>query len=489
MEPLLEFNRITFALPGRQFVVNASVTVNESLPKVTEFVLRLIRLCDGLEPEQIRAYFGFTNNETKIILDSLVDEQLVRIEDGIAKLTIYASDKFNETVDELPRFSVVKERTDTVDFDLLTFHPVDGRSGLLNPENMVELSLDSENIGSSTRLAEQAYQKHFQRILRIKERTQDRIDIYKISDVRSKRLFFLPVVARVTLNTTAEVVREIDYPDEAPEEFRLGIDTAVSDKLRRPLGVQQTLLEEFIERFDDKVIGQFLSKKGLDFVRYIQSVFVEKSVSYRGTTQPVLGNLYMPDNKDVILDWVKSSFSGERAGTRDEQLLQTSIAWLAPDYPFWGRTSLLDMLIESIEAELPRPGKPKRKNSERVHLLYPAEQSTTRAATNQFRGTKDKSLHFYSGEVMGGRVEVFMVPTRFACVLFHFSPPGNSAAFVPMGFITRNPELMKEAQVIIMESAAHGNAYLGPATFKKEDAKGLNQTFLEQFSFLNYCSA
>lgn len=90
---------------------------------------------------------------------------------------------------------------------------------------------------------------------------------------------------------------------------------------------------------------------------------------------------------------------------------------------------------------------------------------------------------------MGGRVEVFMVPTRFACVLFHFAPPGNSAAFVPMGFITRNPELMKEAQVIIMESAAHGNAYLGPATFKKEDEKGPNQTFLEQFSFLNYCSA
>lgn len=90
---------------------------------------------------------------------------------------------------------------------------------------------------------------------------------------------------------------------------------------------------------------------------------------------------------------------------------------------------------------------------------------------------------------MGGRVEVFMVPTRFACVLFHFAPPGNSAAFVPIGFITRNLELMKEAQVIVMEAAAHGNAYLGPATFKKENENEVRQTFLEQFGFMNFCSA
>src|SRR5919198_1330694 len=125
MEQCREFNRITFALPGCQFVINASVTVNERLPKVTEFVLRLIRLCDGLEPEQIRAYFGLTPKETKIVLEALMDERLIRLEERLVKLTRYAAEKFDETDDELPRFSAVADRTDSIDFDLLTFHLVD----------------------------------------------------------------------------------------------------------------------------------------------------------------------------------------------------------------------------------------------------------------------------------------------------------------------------------------------------------------------------
>jgi hypothetical protein len=89
--------------------------------------------------------------------------------------------------------------------------------------------------------------------------------------------------------------------------------------------------------------------------------------------------------------------------------------------------------------------------------------------------------------MMEGRVEVFFLPTKFACVLFHFAPPGNSAAFVPFGFITKDPMLIEEAHRVIMD-AAHDNCYLGPAEFKERSRKSGKAVFSEQFSFLNYCA-
>ena len=112
----IPLNLITFALPARLFVIHSSVTVNESLPKVTEFALRLIRLCEDIDAEQLAEYFGFSGKETRLLLDSLTDQSLVEFDGTSIRLTPYAESKFY-TDDDLPRFSVVKPRTDSVDFD------------------------------------------------------------------------------------------------------------------------------------------------------------------------------------------------------------------------------------------------------------------------------------------------------------------------------------------------------------------------------------
>lgn len=77
--PAIPLNLITFALPARQFVIHSSVTVDRSLPKVIEFALRLIRLCEDIEAE-LAQYFGFTSKETRLLLESLVDQSLVEFD-------------------------------------------------------------------------------------------------------------------------------------------------------------------------------------------------------------------------------------------------------------------------------------------------------------------------------------------------------------------------------------------------------------------------
>ncbi len=74
--------------------------------------------------------------------------------------------------------------------------------------------------------------------------------------------------------------------------------------------------------------------------------------------------------------------------------------------------------------------------------------------------------------------------------MFHFSPSGNSSALVPFGFVTRSPELVKEAQVLLLELAGSANAYLGKAKLHPKDDTVLSpSTFDEHFGFSNYCSA
>lgn len=482
----IAFNQITFSLPARQFVIDSSVTVNESLPKVTEFVLRLIRLCEVIEPEEIGHYFGLTPKEVRLLLESLSDQSLIAFDGKVVKLTTYAESKFY-TDDDLPRFSVVKPRKDVVDFDLLTFNPIENGTPKSAPNYAVEISVDSDQIGESKRLAERAYHKHFQRILKTRESTNDKIDIYKISNVKSEKLFGIPLEVGFHLGKEASVERLINFEEDAPEEYKLNIEASISNALQRRLNSgQHSLLMEFVNRFEDKVIGQYLSKTEFHFSRYVNDVHVKKNVSYSGTTQALIGNLYMPENAEKILSAVEESLP--LLGRQKASTFQSSVAWLAPDYPFWGKTSLLDEFYFNLQSKLPQPKRKKDVSGEEVRLLYPGSSGSARQVQNQYWSKKEKSFHLYGGEVMGGRVEVLLLPTCLTCVLFHFATPGNTSALVPFGFMSRSPDILKEAHLIIREATDNGQKYEGKVIFQKGGA-GSDTSYEDNFGFLNYCGA
>jgi len=477
-------NVVTFSLPARKFIIQSSVTVNESLPKVTEFALRLIRLCEDIDAEQLAHYFGFTEKETRLLLDSLSDQSLIQFEGAAIQLTPYAESKFY-TDDDLPRFSVVKPRTDAIDFDLLTFHPMRNTGPRKALNYSVELPVDQRQIGESTRLAEQAYQTHFQRILRTKEKTNDKIDIYKISSVKSDKLFGVPLDVGFFLNEDVEVERQINYDEDAPQAYRLGLESAVSDALRSTLTLQQTWLADFVERFSDNLIGQFLSNKSFDFQAYVNAVHVRQEISYSGATQPVIGNMYMPLNAARILAAIKPSLPIIESQSNSSFL--TSAVWLAPEYRFWGRSKHFDDLYFAIQKELPQSKKSKNGAREEVNILYPGTRDSIRDLQSIFWSKPEKALHFHEGYFCGGRVEILLIPLCFACVLFHYAPSGNTSSLVPFGFMTTEPKLLKEAQLLITEVTDGGRRYIGKANYSGGDSRDVS-SYGESFSFLNFCS-
>lgn len=119
-----EFNRVTFGLPIETFRVEANIALDERLPVVTEFVLRLLRICGRVSMASFRDYFGFTDSEALSVIESLTRQGLIELMDDEMQLSLFAIERFEESGGDHPRFSKVELRKDTVTFDLISFTPL-----------------------------------------------------------------------------------------------------------------------------------------------------------------------------------------------------------------------------------------------------------------------------------------------------------------------------------------------------------------------------
>src|SRR5258708_6476837 len=91
----LPIAEVTFALPAQKFTITCAVTTQETLPVVTECVIRLLHVCRSMKPAQIQSFFGFSEAEVSAVIRTLVDERLVEwAEDEELELTSYALERF-----------------------------------------------------------------------------------------------------------------------------------------------------------------------------------------------------------------------------------------------------------------------------------------------------------------------------------------------------------------------------------------------------------
>src|SRR5690606_3329539 len=105
MSESTEFNRVTFGLPVETFRVSAHIALDERLPVVTEFVLRLLRICGHTSLADLRDYFGFNDSEALSLIDSLCRQGLIALNDEDVRLTPFANERFDEAGGDHPRFS------------------------------------------------------------------------------------------------------------------------------------------------------------------------------------------------------------------------------------------------------------------------------------------------------------------------------------------------------------------------------------------------
>ncbi len=486
MNTSYEFNRVTFGLPVETFRISAHIALEERLPIVTEFVLRLLRVCGRVPLSELRDYFGFTDSEAVTLVESLCRQGLTEVMDDDVQLTAFAAERFDESGSDHPRFSKVELKQDTVTFDLISFTPLRAIRGPLPSDNIIKLDADDDVLGSSLERARNAYRKSYPEIASMREDLREKsYGVYSIEDVESKRRSYIPVPVTFSIDNEGQVVRNLDgaFEQIAPPELLQFVNEKITSLIPRTLSIGHPGLEEFIDAFNLQAMSRYLIGKKFDLNGFLTDVYLEQTVKFPRGATPIIGNLYLQGNRKRIL----RRLIDRREGKRRHGRLYSSLAWLAPDYSFWGRGDAFSSTVTALNSALRDSG-----SSDDLYVFVGAEDGSERSITNLFRVPGLRELHFYRSQggnerIMSGRLELMLYPTAFVAALYHVSLPGNSGLWLPVGFISTIPRHLDTAHKLLRQSMGAGR-YNGRAQFKQTDLRIAGQSFEEACPFLNYDS-
>ncbi len=216
-------NEATYSLPCRSFVIDYAVSQKRKLAVVKEFTIRLLYALRDVSPDKIANYFGFTIEETQIVLADLQEEKLIKWDDGNVTLTSYAHDRFEQVNGRAePRFFEVEDQIDNVTFDLLTFKLIsNSASGSISPNNM-EIPLPESAMGNLTEKAKSAFDLQFNSFLEKAKGVDtysDGTELYKINQVYNRNDRLLPVKVQYIITSESVQHPTIRYADKWMDEW------------------------------------------------------------------------------------------------------------------------------------------------------------------------------------------------------------------------------------------------------------------------------
>lgn len=488
MENYIEFNRITYGLPVERFRIEAYIALEERLPVVTEYLLRLLRICGRLPLASIREYFGFTDAEILATIESLSRQGLLEVENDEARLSQFAAEKFDQTGEDYPRFSKVELKSDDVTFDLMTFIPLHNISNNNASDNIIKLEASEESLGRSIERARSAYQNHYHEIASKKSDTRNRAyGIYSIESVESKRKSYVPIPVSFTIDTECQVQRVFDevFERAASGDLLQQITEQISALVPKSISFDISQFSEFIQTFNMQVFSKYLVGNKFNIGSYVNEVHINQTQKFPKGTKPILGNLYLPKNRELIISRLKR----RRQGHQKTAKLSTSLAWLMPDYSLWGRGDSLSETVNTLTDLLREGG-----SFDDLYLCaYADDKNDQQRLAFEYKMSGIKEFHFINTipsmkspekRLFDGKLEILLYPTSFVFVIYHLSLPGTPGLLAPIGFVSTLPKHLDIAHKLLKNNIS-GERYSGRAQ-APHDKRNKPNSFEEAFPFLNY---
>jgi hypothetical protein len=480
-----EFNRTTFGLPVESYRVDSFITKDERLPVVTEFVLRLLRICGPITVPAFRDYFGFSEAESLAVAESLSRQGLVVLRDEHLELSPYAVERFEESAEDYPRFTKVEPRRDSVTFDLLSFSPLPPRGMGMLHDLCLRLKATDEALSRSVERAKSAYFRRFPEIARLSEDLRhNAINVYSVEDIQSKRRGYVPIPMDFSLDEQGQVQRKAEsaFEERAAPELVSAFHEQVSNELPSGAPREMAAFAKFVEVFDIFSFTQYALGKRFELRRFAEDA-ASRSVPLPKGVLPIFGNLYLEHNLELLASRVKARRTEARYGK-----VCTSALWLAPDDPLWGRGDSLPQATRVLGGLL------KDGTKDDLALFLPTDTGAESSLIPAAGVLEHAQVHAYRPGALGGysfdaRLELFLYPTFFVAALFHVPVPDSPGLLAPVGFISTLPKHVDTAHKLAI-SVGVGGAYGGRVHSRRQnaEARSPSQTpdLLSACGFLNF---
>lgn len=449
-------NAFAVALPAQTFEVRSFVTLERTVPVMTEFAVRIVWIVGGMSFSSLQRFLGLSAFQAKELFGSLQTEGLIEVVDERIELSSYALARFEASSDGSPQFTRIAERVSYPTFELLTFGPVRRDISTVHSSFAVDLELpyDLEK-GDTTARAERAYIDNFHDIERITANQLDRraFGVYKVDEISAQRRVSVPVLMSVTVDENCEVDYSLDEevnvsPQLKPRMLQLVADTIGKAPIgrdgyllfRRLFSTTAPLTSWFPERFDAKALLSLASESSGES-------------NFDPAIRPLAAATYLPESVEELVAHLSEAYEKFRSTYKNVRL-RPNLLWFAPRSDFWGRTLLLGDACLQFKSAIRRLLDNDRSTVSVVFGPdpYADRDSLQRDLALASSAGVDDAMFVESG-LPSSRFEMILLPGVFAAAVCHVNVPGTAGVLAPAGFSTYDVEIVRKVQGLMSASA------------------------------------
>ncbi|WP_410951737.1 hypothetical protein [Pseudomonas sp. S1(2024)] len=440
-------NTISLLVPAYQYQINCAWTKEVSLPAVEEFTCRLLLALGEVLPGEIRQYFGLSRRECDVLIDTLIRNKLaVHTNDGHLMPSSMLLDRTKGNSSASPSLTKYEERIERPIFELLTKTIVPASPNNRTRWGLPQIPVPPENKAWSVQAVADAFGDQYRAYLdfsKLPESETRKTRLYKVGTCDQTAPVNIQVDLEIGLLPTAtgsvEVIKRVAEKVGGIRQRPLSmeLEAKISDflnSLRMPKDGMS--LQEYCQLFNDEVLERYLDDRGLDINTWLIDHKNRKTGYGTQETRAMIGPVYDNNNRITIGRMLEDLSKDWPEGKVHLAL------WLSSAVPLWAASStLLGDFCRKTSDKLSEAPHTKGK----ITAILPF---TDKREFGQLRSTYHNRIPngiAFEGVDLQDQFEIFLVPGQLAVVQYHFQPSDESAATVPIGYITCDP--VRVAQV------------------------------------------
>ncbi|CAM3920729.1 hypothetical protein [Rheinheimera salexigens] len=437
----IEFNEVDYIVPAETYSIEYSYLSKQGFPFTKDFLLRVLYI-SPLSKLELASFFGFNQRELDVALEEPINKSEVSyLEDGRLCLTTVAKGYFSPLQDK-PMVEKPESRTSDATFELVGFNKVNKSNGGWHMG--LKLAVNYEVQSMSEQHAKNMFSKHFHRFFeagelgKIKTADNSLPSLYSVDKVTKKRSVSHRIKRKFEMNFDNKIKPfYIDKIYENDEAISLAI-AKDTDNLR--LGSNIDSVQQAWDAFEDMSVSRFIKPDEIDFRAMIAEMADSPS---KKPYELLIGSLYSK------LPWTKIEQHLKQLKPAKKQEPLKTLSWIGANTRYWGVSESFNNAKECLLAH-------QKKNNDNCYdftVYLPSDDSdkSKEKATKEWK-RKLGNLSSCAGILNGlfdGSVEVIFMDNEFAAVCYHLLMPDLSPVHIPLGYFTKDKQLIKRISKVV----------------------------------------
>lgn len=445
---LIDMDVLDVRLPCRGYQISYKVAENSDFSLTTEFLLRLLRLTDGMQEDAISEFFAFSGDEMRFVIDHVENAGYARRASGRVYLTDSGHALF--VGGDEPRLFEVHAKQDRFDFDLISFSPADPRRFLTRFElELAELPIQgTQDPGQASKAIFQSFSRYFQEFRLKRGGTRfDKQMLYTVDEVQPEHRYpsVLPLTVAVRRDDPAFTETTLVDWRSGPElEDRAAIVQSCANFVRsircRSNDLSREATELLVACAPDQL--ERFYRNGIFDVNALYRTVLRQAGELRidRPTVRTLGRLWTDANRTRFAAALKYAVARPHSSPPMQ-------VWLRPSVPYWGMTIRLQDLLAAVSRQFQAADA-----DEGIRAITIGEEQ----ASPIFRFGFNAVVNVSPRDLPAG-LEVFLVPGLVCYVAVH-TPVGRDDGYpISLGILSFDSDVIGRVHQAIAQML--GRAY------------------------------